>query len=61
MLQQVGVGHMLGVVAVDGGSKVVFEGVDGWGYWWVRVGKMFFEAVQVKSNCKSLNFYYPEN
>ena len=58
MRQQVGVGHMLVVVAVDGGSKVVFEGGVGWG---VRVGKMFFEAVWMKGNCKSLNFYYPEN
>ncbi|GJY07872.1 hypothetical protein Tco_0374926 [Tanacetum coccineum] len=61
MGQQVVDGHLLVLVAVDGGNKVVFEGGVGWGYWWVRVGKMSFEVVQVKGNCKCLNFYYPEN
>ncbi|GKE89678.1 hypothetical protein Tco_1567153, partial [Tanacetum coccineum] len=50
MGQQVGDGHLLVLVAVDGGNKVVFEGGVGWGYWWVRVGKMSFEVVQVKGN-----------
>lgn len=52
--------RMMAAAAAAVGNKV-FEGEVGWEYCSVLAGKMFYEAVQPKGNCRCLKSCHLEN